>query len=201
MQRYLVVANQTLGAETLANRLRELARHGPTSFHLVVPATPPRDHLWTEGEARATRGLRLFRSRAPARPGAEVRALFDQAGFRATRVLAEAEGPVDAAHQAEPAPIRGLVDLAEGESEGLPDEVWLRLRPEIVRVEEVVTRRASAERPAADSKERQVRIHRIVRVEVVSVNLPGDAERGNRVFQQCQGPQFALLSFPVETAE
>ena len=54
MQRYLVVANQTLGAETLANRLRDLARHGPTSFYLVVPATPPRDHLWTEGEARAT---------------------------------------------------------------------------------------------------------------------------------------------------
>ncbi len=54
MQRYLVVANQTLGAETLANRLREIARHGPASFFLVVPATPPRDHLWTEGEARAT---------------------------------------------------------------------------------------------------------------------------------------------------
>jgi hypothetical protein len=54
VQRYLVVANQTLGAETLAHRLRDLARHGPTSFFLVVPATPPRDHLWTEGEARAT---------------------------------------------------------------------------------------------------------------------------------------------------
>jgi hypothetical protein len=54
VQRYLVVANQTLGADTLANRLRELARYGPASFFLVVPATPPRDHLWTEGEARAT---------------------------------------------------------------------------------------------------------------------------------------------------
>jgi hypothetical protein len=54
MQRYLVVANQTLGAQTLANRLRELARREPASFFLVVPATPPRDHLWTEGEARAT---------------------------------------------------------------------------------------------------------------------------------------------------
>lgn len=47
-----------------------------------------------EGDARATRGLKLFRSRAPARPGAEVRALFDQAGFRATRVLAEVDGAV-----------------------------------------------------------------------------------------------------------
>ena len=54
MKRYLVVANQTLLAETLAARLRDLARHGSTSFYLVVPATPPRDHLWTEGEARAT---------------------------------------------------------------------------------------------------------------------------------------------------
>jgi hypothetical protein len=53
-QRYLVVANQTLGAEPLAVRLRELARRGRVSFFLVVPATPPRDHVWTEGEARAT---------------------------------------------------------------------------------------------------------------------------------------------------
>jgi GABA permease len=54
VKRYLVVANQTLGAEPLAIRLRELARQGSASFFLVVPATPPRDHLWTEGEARAT---------------------------------------------------------------------------------------------------------------------------------------------------
>lgn len=59
MQRYLVVANQTLGAEPLAARLRDLARQGSTSFYLVVPATPPRDHLWTEGEARATARLSL----------------------------------------------------------------------------------------------------------------------------------------------
>ena len=59
MRRYLVVANQTLAGEPLVSRIRELARAGPCAFFLVVPATPPRDHLWTEGEARATARARL----------------------------------------------------------------------------------------------------------------------------------------------
>jgi hypothetical protein len=77
VQRYLVVANQTLGADPLAARLRELARHGPASFFIVVPATPPRDHLWTEGEARAT-----------------ARASLDAAMTRFTGMDAELEGEV-----------------------------------------------------------------------------------------------------------
>ena len=44
MRRYLIVANQTLAAEPLVSRMRELARAAPSSFHVVVPATPPRDH-------------------------------------------------------------------------------------------------------------------------------------------------------------
>jgi hypothetical protein len=59
MRRYLVVANQTLAAEPLVSRVRELACAAPSSFHVVVPATPPRDHVWTEGEARATARSRL----------------------------------------------------------------------------------------------------------------------------------------------
>lgn len=59
MRRYLVVANQTLAGEPLVSRIRELARADPCSFYLVVPATPPRDHVWTEGEARANAGSRL----------------------------------------------------------------------------------------------------------------------------------------------
>ena len=59
MRRYLVVANQTLAGEPLVSRLRELSRTGPCTFLLIVPATPPRDHPWTEGEARATAGARL----------------------------------------------------------------------------------------------------------------------------------------------
>ena len=59
MGRYLVVANQTLADEPLVSRIHELARADPSSFHVVVPATPPRDHVWTEGEARATARSRL----------------------------------------------------------------------------------------------------------------------------------------------
>ena len=61
MRRYLVVANQTLAGEPLLTQVRLLARAEPCGFHIVVPATPPRDHLhpWTEGEARAIAGRRL----------------------------------------------------------------------------------------------------------------------------------------------
>lgn len=58
MRRYLVVANQTLGGEQLLSLLRELARE-PSSFHVLVPATPPPDHLWTGSEARAIARRRL----------------------------------------------------------------------------------------------------------------------------------------------
>jgi hypothetical protein len=58
VRRYLVVANQTLGGGHLLSLLRELAG-SPSSFHVLVPATPPKDHLWTEGEARAVARRRL----------------------------------------------------------------------------------------------------------------------------------------------
>lgn len=59
MHRYLVVANQTLGGEPLFSQIRELARAGPSAFHVVVPATAPRDHVWTEGEATVIASSRL----------------------------------------------------------------------------------------------------------------------------------------------
>ena len=55
MRRYLVVANQTLGGGQLLQLLRHLAER-PSSFHILVPATPPSDHLWTESEATGSRG-------------------------------------------------------------------------------------------------------------------------------------------------
>jgi hypothetical protein len=58
VRRYLVVANQTLGGDHLLSLLRELSQQ-PSSFHVLVPATPPRDHLWTEGEARKIARRRL----------------------------------------------------------------------------------------------------------------------------------------------
>jgi hypothetical protein len=59
VHRYLVVANQTLGGELLFAKIRELARAGPSAFHVVVPATPPSDHVWTEGEAAKIATSRL----------------------------------------------------------------------------------------------------------------------------------------------
>lgn len=63
MRRYLVVANQTLVSEHLAQRVRECVSTGTCLFHIVVPATPPQDHLvWTEGEAQAIARERLQRA-------------------------------------------------------------------------------------------------------------------------------------------
>jgi hypothetical protein len=58
MRRYLVVANQTLGGGHLLALLRELAE-SPSTFHVLVPATPPVDHLWTEAEATVIARKRL----------------------------------------------------------------------------------------------------------------------------------------------
>ena len=63
MRRYLVVANQTLGGDHLMDAVRECMADGPSSFHVIVPATPPREHLtWAEGEARAVARERLDRA-------------------------------------------------------------------------------------------------------------------------------------------
>ena len=60
MPTYLIVANQTLGGAELVDHVRERLASGPCSFHLVVPATPPKEHLtWTEGEAHAIAERRL----------------------------------------------------------------------------------------------------------------------------------------------
>jgi hypothetical protein len=58
VRRYLVVANQTLGGGHLMSLLRELAEK-PSSFHVLVPATPPVEHPWTEAEANAIARRRL----------------------------------------------------------------------------------------------------------------------------------------------
>lgn len=57
---YLVVANQTLASEQLLAEVRACLAAGPCDFHIVVPATHPRDHAtWTEGNARALARGRL----------------------------------------------------------------------------------------------------------------------------------------------
>ncbi|WP_117000590.1 universal stress protein [Desertimonas flava] len=60
MPTILIVANQTLGGEALTECIEKRRRLGPCSFYVVVPATPPKEHLtWTEGEARAIAAQRL----------------------------------------------------------------------------------------------------------------------------------------------
>lgn len=52
MRRYLVVANQTLMSAELRAAVRERLGTPPCRFHIVVPATPPREQLaFTEGGA------------------------------------------------------------------------------------------------------------------------------------------------------
>jgi nucleotide-binding universal stress UspA family protein len=60
MARYLVVANQTLGADALAEKVRECMAAGGTTFHVVVPACHSRDSSWiTEGHDHAEAERRL----------------------------------------------------------------------------------------------------------------------------------------------
>jgi hypothetical protein len=58
--RYLIVANQTLAADELMERVRQLQADGQCRFHVVVPATPARDHaVHIEGAAHAIAEKRL----------------------------------------------------------------------------------------------------------------------------------------------
>jgi hypothetical protein len=54
MRRFLIVGNQTLASGELRAAVRERLLVEPSRFHIVVPATPPREHFsWSEGEATA----------------------------------------------------------------------------------------------------------------------------------------------------
>jgi hypothetical protein len=58
--RYLIVANQTLAADQLIERVRQLMAEGQCSFHIVVPATHPKDQaFYTEGASHAIAEKRL----------------------------------------------------------------------------------------------------------------------------------------------
>ncbi len=52
LRHYLIVGNQTLASDQMAEKVRDLLAAGPAMIHLVVPATPTHEHLtWTEGAA------------------------------------------------------------------------------------------------------------------------------------------------------
>jgi hypothetical protein len=59
MRRYLVVANQTLAGGHLVSTLRRLASQEPCRFFVLVPASAPTNHMWSEGEAREVATRRL----------------------------------------------------------------------------------------------------------------------------------------------
>lgn len=76
MSAYLVVAHRTLVEDHLLEHARSLCESGKhVRFHLVVPATHPRDRAWSDGEVegaarrRLDEGLAAFRAVAP---GGEV---------------------------------------------------------------------------------------------------------------------------------
>jgi GABA permease len=81
MRRYLIVANQTLTGAHLIAKVRELDRGGPCAFHVLVPATVPHDHPWTEGEVQGVARRRLE----------EGLALFRDAGMEATGQVGDAD--------------------------------------------------------------------------------------------------------------
>ena len=72
MRRYLVVGNQTLGSDQLREKIRGALDAGPSSFHVVVPASHP-PGSWTEGQVTKMAGERLDEALAAFRElGAEV---------------------------------------------------------------------------------------------------------------------------------
>ncbi|HEX6380294.1 MAG TPA: hypothetical protein VF180_03520 [Acidimicrobiia bacterium] len=60
MGRYLIVANQTLAADQLTEKVHQLRADGECRFHIVVPATHAKDHAsYTEGHDHALAEKRL----------------------------------------------------------------------------------------------------------------------------------------------
>jgi hypothetical protein len=57
----IVVANQTLPSAALADAIATRIESGVTSFHVVVPATPPASHglTWDEDDSRKEATTRL----------------------------------------------------------------------------------------------------------------------------------------------
>lgn len=58
-RRILIVANQTAGGSHLKQVVRQKMEEGPCRFMLLVPASPPTDGAWSEGEAQAAAELRM----------------------------------------------------------------------------------------------------------------------------------------------
>jgi len=104
MRRYLVVANQTLGGEHLAEKVRECVAAGDAQFHILVPASHPEHLTWTEGQAKAMAQQRL-----------------DEALIRFRELGATADGEVG-----DDSPLRAIGDVLRGQEF---DEIILSTLP------------------------------------------------------------------------
>ncbi len=61
MSRFLIVANHTRLRSALIELVRAKGADGRSSFHVVVPATPPKGGAtWTDGQAHALAAERLM---------------------------------------------------------------------------------------------------------------------------------------------
>jgi hypothetical protein len=59
-RRILVVANQTACGDELVEVVTRKMQDGPCRVTMLVPATPPREHVtWTEGDARSLARRRM----------------------------------------------------------------------------------------------------------------------------------------------
>ncbi len=59
MQRYLVIANQTIESPQLLEAIRQRADASPSTFHLLVPEDHSQGATWDEGAARVAAKHRL----------------------------------------------------------------------------------------------------------------------------------------------
>jgi hypothetical protein len=85
MSRYLVVANRTLLGEHLMERLSQCVAEGPSTFHLLVPASHPEGLTYTRGHDRAGAAARLK----------EALVMLGRAGMEATGEVGDPD-PVNA---------------------------------------------------------------------------------------------------------
>jgi hypothetical protein len=137
MRSYLVVGNQTLDSPELTEAIAERLAAGPSTFHVVVPATPVQRGLtWDEDEARAAASKRL----------SEALARLQGAGATVTGEIGHRD-PIVATEDA----LRGreideilLSTLPTGISRWLGQDVPTRLKGSVlVPVTVVTTRRES----------------------------------------------------------
>jgi hypothetical protein len=108
MRRYLVVANQTLGGESLVALIRRRVAAEPSEFFLVVPATPTMELLPGAAAAVSVGGSALM----PCSPE-EARALAEERLASALEQLRAAGATVDGV-VGDPSPVRAVETVMKG---------------------------------------------------------------------------------------